>query len=106
MKNGNITEFEKTVFETVKRIPLGRVSTYSQIALKIGNPNACRAVGNALHNNPTQIEIPCHRVLNFKGETAKCFVFGGKDMQRAWLEKEGIIFDDGKVDLKKYIWQE
>ena len=45
------------------KIPYGETLTYKDIALLIGNPRASRAVGNALHNNPIMIIIPCHRVL-------------------------------------------
>lgn len=91
------------IYEVVKAIPAGRVATYGQVACLAGNPRWSRVVGYALHFNPAFGEIPCHRVVNRNGETAKAFAFGGADVQRAMLEAEGIVFQkDGTVDLQKY----
>ena len=94
---------KKKVYEFVKNIPKGRIATYGQIAEYLGNKNLARVVGNILHNNPDPANIPCHRVVNSKGEVAMHFAFGGAKGQRGKLEAEGIIFEsDGKVNLKKY----
>lgn len=94
--------FEK-IYEVVKGIPKGRVATYGQVALLAGNPRWARVVGYALHNNPSPETIPCHRVVNREGKVADAFVFGGGNVQRELLEKEGVIFEvDGRIDLKKY----
>lgn len=99
------TVFEK-IYETVKKIPYGRVATYGQIALLSGNPRWARVVGYALHSNPNPSEIPCYRVVNRNGEVANSFAFGGGDAQRKLLEMEGIKFDEnGRIDLKKYGWR-
>lgn len=97
--------FYEKVYEIVKKIPCGRVASYGQIAMMAGNPRASRAVGQALHHNPSQKEIPCHRVVNREGRLAPAFAFGGTDAQRQLLRCEGIAFDDdGYVDMKKYAW--
>jgi methylated-DNA-protein-cysteine methyltransferase-like protein len=89
------------IYEQVKCIPKGRVASYGLIAALAGNPRWARVVGYALHVNPSQSEIPCHRVVNRFGETSKAFAFGGEDIQRKVLENEGVTFgDDGRVDLK------
>jgi len=67
-----------------------------------GNPRMARAVGNALHKNPDPSTIPCHRVVNSKGELAGEFVFGGPGVQASRLAAEGVMSEDGKIDLKKY----
>ena len=64
-----------------------------------------RAVGNALHRNPDPETIPCHRVVNAKGELAGAFAFGGEQVQAKLLLAEGIEVADGRVDLKKYQWK-
>ena len=92
----------KRIYEAVKKVPRGKVATYSQIATLAGNPRMCRAVGNALHKNPYPDEIPCYRIVNAKGELAMEFAFGGKEIQAERLREEGIEVVDGKVDLKKY----
>ena len=85
-----------------KKIPKGKVATYGQVAQMAGNPRMARAVGNALHKNPDPSTIPCHRVVNSKGELAGEFVFGGPGVQASRLAAEGVMSEDGKIDLKKY----
>ena len=92
----------KRIYEAVKRIPKGKVATYGMVAAIAGNPRMSRAVGNALHKNPDPEHIPCHRVLNAKGELADEFVFGGAGVQQSRLEAEGVVVKDGRVDLEKY----
>lgn len=97
-----MSNFEK-IYEVVKKIPAGRVATYGQVAMLAGNPRWARVVGYALHSNPDPENIPCHRVVNRDGRTSKAFAFGGSDIQRELLEKEGVQFNsDGNVDLEKY----
>ena len=91
------------IYDVVKNIEKGKVATYGQVARLAGNPHLARVVGYALHKNPNPSIIPCHRVVNREGKTAKSFVFGGADIQRQLLEAEGVIFEeDGKIDLNKY----
>jgi methylated-DNA-[protein]-cysteine S-methyltransferase len=59
----DITDFEKQVLVEVSKIPAGRLSTYGEIASKLGKKGASRAVGNALNKNPLPVIIPCHRVI-------------------------------------------
>jgi len=93
------------IYAQVKRIPRGKVATYGLIAALAGNKNWSRVVGYALHVNPSQSGIPCHRVVNRYGGTSSAFAFGGKDIQRDLLEKEGVIFRlDGTVDMEKCLW--
>ncbi len=97
--------FEK-IYDVVKQIPEGKVATYGLVALLAGNPRLARVVGYALHVNPEPGVIPCHRVVNRKGEVSVAFAFGGENMQRILLSEEGIEFTpEGKVDLNKYLWK-
>ena len=59
----NLTQFQQKVLISCRKIPYGQTVTYADIARDINSPKASRAVGNALHNNPIMIVIPCHRVL-------------------------------------------
>jgi AraC family transcriptional regulator, regulatory protein of adaptative response / methylated-DNA-[protein]-cysteine methyltransferase len=61
------TDFEVRVWETLLTIPLGRATTYSHIAEKLGKPKAARAVGAAVGKNPVSFVVPCHRVLGRSG---------------------------------------
>ena len=98
-------EFAGRVYETVRQIPEGRVSTYGQIAMLAGYPGAARAVGNALHKNPDGDRTPCYRVVNSCGKLSEAFVFGGINTQKQKLENDGIPVPNMRVDLKKYLWQ-
>ncbi len=92
----------RRIYEAVKKIPKGKVATYGMVAAMAGNPRMSRAVGNALHKNPDPEHIPCHRVVNAKGELADAFVFGGPGIQQSRLEAEGVEVNDGRVDLEKF----
>ncbi len=94
------------VYEYLTTIPEGKVVTYKQVAESLGNKGLARVVGNILHKNPDGDKYPCYKVLNSKGELAEAFVFGGKEIQKERLEKEGIKVINGKVDLKLYQWKE
>lgn len=99
------SNFFDKVYQAVCKIPRGNVATYGQIALLCGNPRASRAVGWALHKNPSPGEIPCHRVVNCEGRLATEFAFGGSQAQRKLLEAENVPFlPNGNVDIKKAIW--
>jgi methylated-DNA-[protein]-cysteine S-methyltransferase len=62
-----ITPFQRRVLEETRKVPRGQVSTYAEIARRIGNPKAVRAVGQALRRNPVPIVVPCHRVIASDG---------------------------------------
>lgn len=92
--------FER-IYDVVKRIPEGKVATYGQVAAAAGNPRWSRVVGYALHVNPSQKEIPCHRVVRKDGRVAAGFAFGGEDVQKMLLEQEGVSFSDNfTVDME------
>lgn len=61
------TDFEVRVWETLLRIPMGRVVRYADIARQLGQPSAARAVGSAVGRNPISFVVPCHRVLRGDG---------------------------------------
>jgi AraC family transcriptional regulator of adaptative response/methylated-DNA-[protein]-cysteine methyltransferase len=62
------TDFEVRVWEKLLTIPLGKLTTYSNIAEKIGNPKASRAVGAAVGKNPISFVVPCHRAMGKSGD--------------------------------------
>lgn len=61
------TEFQLKVWESLLKIPMGRLTTYGSIAQQLGTPNASRAVGTAVGSNPVAFLIPCHRVIQSTG---------------------------------------
>jgi len=96
--------FEK-IYDTVRKIPFGKVATYGQIARMVGNPRLSRVVGYAMHSAPE--DVPCHRAVNRFGGPADAFEPFGKETHRMLLEIEGVEFKaDGCVDLEKHLWQE
>ena len=98
--------FFKLVYEQVKRIPKGKVATYGQIARLCGNARMSRQVGWALHVNPEPYVVPCHRVVTKEGKLSKAFAFGGVNVQRELLAKEGVAFDfDGNVNMAEHLWE-
>ncbi|WFR55540.1 methylated-DNA--[protein]-cysteine S-methyltransferase [Anaerocolumna sp. AGMB13025] len=105
MKKEDSNFFEK-VYEIVAIIPEGKVATYGQISLMLGNPYASRAVGYAMHGAPPERNLPCHRVVNKEGRLAPGNIFGGENIQREELEKEGITFlENGCIDMEKHLWR-
>ena len=61
------TDFQLKVWEQLQRIPYGETISYRELATRVGNPKAYRAVAQANHNNPVSIVVPCHRVINADG---------------------------------------
>ena len=101
-----MSDLYKLIYEQVKKIPYGQVSTYGEIALKTGNPRRSRIVGYAMAscNDST---IQCHRVVYKNGRLSKFFGGGGQEVHRERLEQEGIkVSDEYIVDLKQYLWIE
>ena len=89
-KNIKGTEFQKMVWNEIKKIPKGKTITYKELAIKVGKPKAYRAVANACANNPLLEIIPCHRVI--KGDGTMGGYMGKKGIKRKikLLESEGV----------------
>ncbi|WP_042477202.1 methylated-DNA--[protein]-cysteine S-methyltransferase [Bacillus ndiopicus] len=81
------TPFQESVWRELQQIPYGETCTYSDIALRIGNPKAVRAVGGAIGANPVIIVVPCHRVIGKDG-TLTGFS-AGIELKKALLAVEG-----------------
>ena len=84
------TNFQKKVWNEIKKIPKGRTTSYKQIAIAIGHPKAARAVANACGKNPNPIITPCHRVIASDGKIGGYSAEGGVNTKRALLAKEGV----------------
>ena len=86
---GHLAPFHRRVLDATAKVPAGRVATYTQIASRAGSPKASRAAGNALHNNPVAIVVPCHRVLRTDGSLGG---YGGGLPIKEWLLRhEGAL---------------
>lgn len=86
---------QEAVLDLVKRIPIGRVTTYGEIANALGNRKLARAVGRILNRNIRPIEIPCHRVVRFDGSIGG--YNRGIEEKVNLLRKEGIQIRNGKI---------
>lgn len=84
--NLNGTDFQRAVWSALGNIPYGAVRSYKDIAWVVNSPKAMRAVGQACHNNPIAIIVPCHRVVASSGKL--CGYAGGLDYKQFLLELE------------------
>ena len=93
-----LTDFERAVFQAAARIPRGEVRSYGWLAREVGRPNAARAVGQALANNPIPLLVPCHRVIDCKGRLHR-YVYG-VELKRRLLELEGYRQEETPADVR------
>ncbi|WP_255435212.1 methylated-DNA--[protein]-cysteine S-methyltransferase [Rhodoferax sp. BLA1] len=83
------TAFQQAVWQALLAIPFGATCSYGQLASRIGQPSAVRAVGAAVGRNPLTIIVPCHRVIGAKGSLTG--YAGGLDRKTALLQLEGVL---------------
>ena len=81
------TQFQRQVWEELRKVPYGGTVSYGELARRVGRPKAARAVGQANHNNPIPIIIPCHRVVGSGG--ALTGYAGGLEIKEKLLRLEG-----------------
>jgi methylated-DNA-[protein]-cysteine S-methyltransferase len=80
------TEFQVKVWKALQKIPYGKTISYGELAVIVGNPKACRAVGMANNRNPIPVIIPCHRVIGKDGNLTG--YAGGLELKKLLLEIE------------------
>ena len=85
------TPFQSRVWQALRDIPYGRTISYGELARRVGQPTAARAVGRANGANPISIVIPCHRVIGGKGTLIG--YAGGLDRKRTLLQLERALAD-------------
>jgi methylated-DNA-protein-cysteine methyltransferase related protein len=100
-----VSKYQK-IYAVVRKIPVGKVLTYGQVAELAGLYGKARLVGYALFRVEIASDLPWQRVVNAKGEIsysiARC---GGDYLQKTLLEQEGIEFErENSIDLQKYRW--
>ncbi len=102
----NIDEeaYREKVYELVRRIPLGKLMTYGQIAEILGDGYTARTVGYVMHAADSQ-NVPWQRVINSQGKCSTDKLLLPHNIQQEILQSEGVIFNaSGKCDLQKYRW--
>ena len=98
--------FFQRVYEVVRMVPHGRVTSYGAIARYLGSPGAARMVGWAMNQSHTASKyVPAHRVVNRVGLLTGKHHFEGTELMRELLENEGaIIVDNRIINLEKMFW--
>lgn len=96
---------KQQVYDFLLTIPKGKVTTYGQIAMHLGNIRFARGIGKILHNNPDPDRYPCYKVVNAKGELSHNYAFGGMPAQESRLKADGIEVTNGRVDLNQYLYR-
>ena len=86
------TNFQRTVWKEISKIPFGETRTYKDLAIAIGKPNSSRAVANACGKNPYPVIIPCHRVIKSDGKLGGYSGAGGVKKKKELLKLENVKF--------------
>lgn len=89
----DVTPYRESVLQACRRIPFGRIASYSDLARSAGNPAAARAAGSAMAHNPIPLVIPCHRVLRADGSIGGFSSPTGVSQKKKLLELEGVTLD-------------
>ena len=105
-----LSPYQQAILRILAEVPRGKVTTYGDLAKELArrdpkwSPNASRAVGTTMRNNPCGPQIPCHRVIksdgnvgNFRGREK-----GAVDEKIGMLREEGVTVNNRKIDLQKY----
>jgi methylated-DNA-protein-cysteine methyltransferase-like protein len=102
--NVNEKAYRDRVYELVKQIPRGKVMTYGQIAIVLGEGYTPRTVGYVMHAAETE-NVPWQRVLNSQGKCSTGRLTIPINLQQNMLEQEGVVFSkSGKCDLREFQW--
>jgi len=96
--------FYKKVYEVVRQIPYGKVTSYGAIANYLGAKRSARLVGNAMNSSHNK-DVPAHRVVNKKGLLTGKHHFEGTNLMQQLLESEGITVKDNQIqDFETVFW--
>ncbi|WP_158728594.1 MULTISPECIES: MGMT family protein [unclassified Flavobacterium] len=100
------TNFFERVYDIVRQIPHGKVTSYGAIAKALGAARSARMVGWAMNASHTLEDVPAHRVVNRNGLLTGKMHFDGTNLMQQLLENEGIVVLDNQiVDFKNHFWQ-
>lgn len=100
---GGGTPFQEKVWAELRRIPIGTTISYGELATRLGDKNAMRAVGLANGRNPISVVVPCHRVIGSDGTLTG---YGGGLPRKTWLlNHEGVPIRNGRVDRQSDLFE-
>ena len=98
-------DFFEKVYEVVRKVPYGRVTSYGAIARYLGTGRSARVVGWAMNQSHALDDVPAHRVVNRNGLLTGKHHFGGTRLMQQLLESEGVrVKDDQVVDFTSHFW--
>ena len=95
-------EWARKVWGVVRDIPPGHVLTYGEVARLSGMPNYARRVSQAMRWAPRELKLPWHRVINAQGRISLPKDSEDGRLQKELLEREGVVFIKGRIDLDRY----
>ena len=99
------TDFFEKVYDVVREIPYGRVTTYGAIAKALGAAKSARTVGYAMNASHQYDDVPAHRVVNRIGVLTGKHHFPGTHVMQQMLEAEGVsVHNDKIIDFEKHLW--
>jgi len=99
----NEPAYRQRVYEIVRQIPIGRVMTYGQLAIVLGEGYTARTVGYVMHG--ADDDVPWQRVINSQGKCSTGRLTIPMNLQQELLEAEGVVFSEkGKCDLSRFQW--
>jgi len=97
--------FFESVYDVVRMVPYGRVTSYGAIARFLGSAQSSRMVGWALNVSHNIVDVPAHRVVNRNGMLTGKIHFGGSDTMQQLLESEGMEIVNNKIiNFEKFFW--
>src|SRR5438876_5497098 len=102
--NVNDKTYRERVYAIVRQIPVGKVMTYGQLAIILGEGYTARTVGYVMHGADTE-NVPWQRVINSQGKCSTGRLTIPLNLQQELLEAEGVVFNaSGKCDLGRFQW--
>jgi len=102
----NNDNFFERVYEIVRQIPVGKVTSYGAIAKALGTARSARMVGWAMNASHNLEDVPAHRVVNRKGLLTGKHHFEGTNLMQQLLENEGVKIKENQIlDLEKHYWE-
>ncbi len=104
-QSSDFDNWVKTVWHVVKGIPRGHVLTYGEVARLAGMSRAARRVSQAMRRAPRSMKLPWHRVINAQGKISIPQDSPYNQRQKELLEREGVVFLNGKIDLERFGYQ-
>src|SRR4029078_1769774 len=95
--------YRERVYQIVRQIPVGKVMTYGQLAIILGEGYTARTIGYVMHGSDE--DVPWQRVINSQGKCSTGRLTIPLNLQQELLEAEGVVFNaSGKCDLAKFLW--